>query len=54
VRDLYQHPGVAETVHMDHIKNHYYASHESINPTRVVPQGPIIDYTAAHDRARFG
>lgn len=53
VRDLYQQPGVAETVNMRHIKNHYYASHESINPSRVVPVGPDIDFTAAHDRARF-
>ncbi len=40
LRDLYQHPGVAETVNMDHIKKHYYRSHESINPTRIVPKGP--------------
>ncbi len=53
VRDLYQVPGVAETVQMDHIKNHYYASHDMINPTRVVPMGPEIDYSAPHDRARF-
>ena len=53
VRDLYQHPGVADTVNMQHIKNHYYASHESINPSRVVPVGPDIDFMAAHDRARF-
>lgn len=54
VRDLYQKPGVAETVNMEHIKKHYYASHETINPSRVVPMGPVIDYTAPHDRARFG
>ena len=48
--ELYQHPGVAETIHLDHIKNHYYASHETINPTRIVPLGPQIDYTAPHDR----
>ena len=48
--ELYQHPGVAETIHLDHIKNHYYASHETINPTRIVPLGPEIDYTAPHDR----
>jgi putative glutathione S-transferase len=41
---LYQHPGVAETVDMDHIKQHYYYSHDTINPTRVVPAGPEIDY----------
>lgn len=44
VRDLYQQPGVAATVNMQHIKNHYYASHESINPSRVIPMGPVIDY----------
>nr|WP_321445154.1 glutathione S-transferase family protein [uncultured Cohaesibacter sp.] len=53
VRDLHQVPGVADTVRMDHIKNHYYASHDMINPTRVVPMGPEIDYSAPHDRARF-
>ena len=54
VRDLYQQPGIAETVHMDHIKNHYYASHESVNPTRVVPVGPDIDFSAPHNRADLG
>jgi putative glutathione S-transferase len=43
VRDLYQHPGVAATVRMDRIKSHYYGSHETINPTRVVPLGPEVD-----------
>lgn len=43
-RALYAYPGVAETVHFDHIKNHYYGSHESINPSRVIPKGPEIDY----------
>ena len=50
VRDLYQHAGVAETVRMDHIKSHYYGSHETINPTRNVPVGPEIDYMAPHGR----
>jgi len=50
VRDLYQHPGVAETVNLIHIKDHYYGSHESINPSRVVPVGPDIDYSAPHNR----
>jgi len=54
VRDLYQQPGVAGTVNMQHIKDHYYASHESVNPSRIVPAGPDIDFMAAHDRARFG
>lgn len=50
VRDLYQVPGVAETVDMNHIKQHYYGSHKTINPTGIVPVGPNIDYTAAHGR----
>ncbi|MBL4851827.1 MAG: glutathione S-transferase family protein [Gammaproteobacteria bacterium] len=50
LRDLYQHPGVAETVHMEHIKNHYYGSHQSVNPTRIVPAGPEIDFLAPHSR----
>ena len=53
LRDLYQQPRVAETVHMDHIKKHYYGSHESINPTRIVPRGPILDFTGPHGRARL-
>ncbi len=44
VRDIYQLPGVADTVDFDHIKRHYYASHRTINPTGVVPLGPDIDY----------
>lgn len=51
LRDLYQQSGVAKTVRMDHIKNHYYASHDMINPTRIVPMGPEIDYSRPHDRA---
>lgn len=53
VRDLYQVPGVAETVNMLHIKHHYFGSHETINPTRIVPKGPALDFTGAHDRDRF-
>ncbi len=52
-RDLYQVDGVAETVNLLHIKNHYYASHETVNPTRIVPKGPQIDYSVPHDRDRF-
>ena len=52
VRDLYQVPGVAETVDMAHIKRHYYASHRHINPTGIVPKGPEIDFSAPHDRSR--
>ncbi|MFC5386115.1 glutathione S-transferase family protein [Aquamicrobium segne] len=51
--DLYQVPGVADTVDMNHIKGHYYGSHSTINPTGVVPLGPKINYMANHDRARF-
>jgi len=50
LRDLYQQPGIAETVNMEHIKQHYYYSHESINPTRIVPKGPDLDFTATHGR----
>jgi glutathionyl-hydroquinone reductase len=53
VRDLYQQPGVAETVSIDHIKRHYYGSQPQVNPTRIVPIGPLIDFTASHDRGRF-
>jgi len=53
LRDLYQQPGIAETVNMEHIKQHYYYSHESINPTRIVPKGPRIDFDAPHGRNRF-
>jgi putative glutathione S-transferase len=53
LRELYQHPGVAETVNMQHIKSHYYYSHDTINPTRVVPKGPALDFTRPHDRDRF-
>ena len=52
VRDLYQVPGVAETVDMDHIKRHYYASHRHLNPSGIVPKGPVLDFSAPHDRAR--
>ncbi|MGH7003069.1 MAG: glutathione S-transferase family protein [Alphaproteobacteria bacterium] len=52
-RELYQVPGVAPTVRMDHIKKHYWGSHRSINPSGLVPIGPAIDYATAHDRDRF-
>ncbi len=54
VRELYQMPGVAETVRFDQIKTHYYRSHPSINPTGIVPLGPALDFTLPHDRDRFG
>jgi putative glutathione S-transferase len=53
LRDLYQVPGVAGTVNLHHIKAHYYGSHPTINPTRIVPVGPALDYDAPHDRDRF-
>src|SRR5262245_40240228 len=54
VRELFQVPGVAETVNIDQIKTHYYASHRHINPTGIVPLGPALDFSAPHDRGRFG
>ncbi len=50
LRDVYQTPGVATTCHLDHIKEHYYRSHGTINPTRIVPKGPLLDFTSAHNR----
>lgn len=50
VRELYQIPGVAETVSFEHIKTHYYASHLMINPTGIIPVGPAQDFTVAHGR----
>jgi len=50
VRELYQWPGVAETVNMKHIKEHYYRSHATINPTGVVPAGPLLDFDSPHGR----
>ncbi len=53
LRDLFQVPGIAETVNLNHIKRHYYASHTHINPTGIVPKGPELDFTGPHDRGRF-
>ncbi len=50
LRDLYQYPGVADTVNMEHIKGHYYRSHKTINPTGIVPVGPEVDFTLPHGR----
>ena len=52
LRDLYQVPGIAETVDIEHFKLHYYASHRHINPTGVVPKGPDLDFARPHDRGR--
>ena len=49
-RELYQHPGVAGTVNFDHIKQHYYRSHKTINPTGIVPLGPIMDLDQPSER----
>jgi putative glutathione S-transferase len=53
LREIYQWPGIAETVDFTHIKNHYYGSHKTINPTGIVPKGPAQDFTGAHDRGRL-
>jgi glutathionyl-hydroquinone reductase len=53
LRDLYQMPGIDETVNMAHIKGHYYESHLTINPTGIVPLGPLIDLSAPHGRERM-
>jgi glutathionyl-hydroquinone reductase len=53
LKDLYQHPGIKETCNLDHIKRHYYMSHPHINPHRIVPKGPIINFEEAHDRDQF-
>ena len=51
--DLYQQPGIAETVNFDHIKRHYYMTHTEINPTRIVPIGPAFDLTKPHGREKI-
>jgi len=53
LRELYQVPGVAATVDMTHIKTHYYGSHGTINPTGIVPLGPVVDYMTPHGRERL-
>jgi putative glutathione S-transferase len=50
LKDLYQVPGIAETVDFDHIKRHYYMTHHNINPTRIVPIGPLLDLSSPHGR----
>lgn len=54
LRDLYQQPGIAETVNLDHIKRHYYMTHPQINPTGVVPKGPEMELDAPHGREGVG
>jgi putative glutathione S-transferase len=53
VRELYQWPGVRETVNFHHIKHHYYESHRTINPAGIVPVGPMQDFDAAHERGHL-
>jgi putative glutathione S-transferase len=53
VCDLYQTPGIADTVSMDHIKRHYYVSQRRVNPTGIVPLGPELNFLMEHDRDRF-
>lgn len=52
-RDLYQVPGIAETIDLAYNKAHYYGSHEAVNPTRIVPIGPEIDFTTPHNREQL-
>ena len=53
LRDLYQHPAFTETVDFDHIKRHCYVTHTKLNPTQVVPKGPLLDLDRPHDRAKL-
>ncbi|MDX1412603.1 MAG: glutathione S-transferase family protein [Candidatus Promineifilaceae bacterium] len=49
-RDLYQHEDIGDTVNFDHIKRHYYMTHEQLNPLRIVPMGPVVDWNQPHQR----
>ena len=53
VLDLYQYPGISSTVDFEHIKAHYYASHENLNPSLIIPCGPNLDFDQPHNRDRF-
>ena len=53
LRDLFQTDGIADTVDFNHIKTHYYFSQTSINPTQIVPVGPMLDFTRGHNRDQF-
>ena len=53
LRDLYQTPGVAETVNMDHIKEHYYTTHPDVTPSGIIARGPDLDWETPHDRERL-
>lgn len=54
LRELYQWPGVSETVDFDHIKRHYYVTHRALNPRGIVPRGPVLDLDSPHGRDRIG
>ncbi|MDN5851166.1 MAG: glutathione S-transferase family protein [Nitrococcus sp.] len=54
LREIYQMPGVRQTVHMDHIRHHYFCSHPTVNPHRIISIGPELDFTAPHGRDRLG
>lgn len=54
LRDLYQHPGIADTVKVDQIKVHYYTTHLGLNPSGIIPAGPVLDWDAPHGRAALG
>ncbi len=53
LKDVYQYPDIKETCNLDHIKRHYYMSQTQVNPNRIVPKGPLINFNEPHDRARF-
>jgi putative glutathione S-transferase len=52
-RDLYQRPAFRDTTNFDHIKRHYYCTHPHLNPSRIVPRGPAVDWNSPHDRDQF-
>lgn len=52
-REIFQHSKIRPTVNFQHIKQHYYSSHGSVNPNRIVPAGPALDYDAPYDRQRL-
>ena len=52
-RDLYQHPAFGPTTDFDHIKRHYYTTHPHLNPQRIVPAGPVLDWAEPHHRDKL-
>jgi putative glutathione S-transferase len=52
-REIYQHPKIRPTVNFEHIRKHYFVSHTTVNPTGIVPAGPVVDYDQAHDRSHL-